>query len=121
MQSFLKAFTIALALTPSISSASEIVIGRWCDVLVPNSSFTRTMTLVIVPDGSLVFRHSFSDGSSGEYEMVELGNETYAEVEAEFGQKYRIVQSSGDLQLLDEDGLIRIARRLENAPRTGEC
>ena len=45
---------------------------------------------------------------SREVLLGELGNETYAEIDNAFGEKFRIVPSSGDLQLLDDDGLIRV-------------
>lgn len=110
----------AAALTTS-SSASELTIGRWCDVLVRSMDLTQIIEFSLMSDGSIVSRSFFSDGSSREAHLEELGNETYAEIDASFGEKFRIVPSSGDLQLIDDDGLISTARRLENTPRDGEC
>jgi hypothetical protein len=42
-------------------------------------------------------------------------------VDSPSGDRYRIVPASGDLQLIDNDGLIRVARRLENRPVPREC
>lgn len=37
------------------------------------------------------------------------------------GDRYRVVPADGNLQLLHNDGLIRVATRLENKPQPGEC
>ena len=116
-----RAMALCLALVPSTGVASETMIGRWCDVVLRSANITQTIEFVIVADGALLMRRAFSDGSSDEVPLEELGGEVYAEVDADFGERYRIVGSSGELQLLDDDGLIRTARRLENTPRAGDC
>lgn len=121
MKQVLCAVAFSLGLAPSIGAASEVTIGRWCDAFAPAANIAQTIEFVTSKNGSLIVRRSFSDGSGGESVLKELGNETYAEEDASFGEKYRIVPSTGDLQLLDDDGLIRTARRLENAPQEGEC
>lgn len=121
MKNAFRAIVFFVAFTPTTSLASEVTIGRWCDVLIPGGTLTQLIEFIITTDGSITFRRTFSDGSGGTSDLEELGNETYAEVDASFGEKYRIVAASGDLQLLDDDGLIRTARRLENSPRAGEC
>ncbi|WP_294924186.1 hypothetical protein [uncultured Paracoccus sp.] len=121
MKRVLCAVTFSLGLASSIGMASEVTIGRWCDAFAPSVNITQTIEFVTSSNKSLTIRRSFSDGSGSETVLEELGNETYAEADASFGEKYRIVPSTGDLQLLDDDGLIRTAKRLENAPQEGEC
>jgi len=83
--------------------------------------YSRTIEIAIAPDGSAIVRNNFADGSANQGMLSELGGDLYAVPDSPNGDKYRIVPSSGELQLLDNDGLIRTARRLENTPRQGEC
>jgi hypothetical protein len=46
---------------------------------------------------------------------------TFAVVDSPSGDVYRIVANTGELQLLDSDGLIRTATKLENEPQPDEC
>lgn len=121
MKNVLGAIAFSLALTPSFSIASEVNIGRWCDAFSPSVGITQTIEFVISSNRTFFIRRSFSDGSDDEAVLEELGNDTYAEENTSFGEKYRIVPATGDLQLLDNDGLIRTARRLENAYQEDEC
>lgn len=115
----------ALILTELISGpalASEVVVGRWCDQMIPNMpQYNYTIEIVIAPDGSILIRNNFADGSTSQGMLNELGSNLFADPDSPSGDKYRIVPSSGELQLLDEDGFIRTAQRLENTPREGEC
>lgn len=101
------------------SAASEITIGRWCDTLFPG--MVGILELNIGDGGAIFLSRAFSDGSGSTNQMEELGNDVYAEPDSAWGEKYRIVPSTGELQLIDDDGLIRTARRLENQSYDGEC
>lgn len=106
----------------SQATASEIVVGRWCDRMLPNMpDFNRIIEIVINEDDEVIMRNDFADGSSGQDKLEEVSGSRYVKIDSPSGDNYRIVSSSGDLQLLDEDGLIRTATRLENKASSGEC
>ena len=86
-----------------------------------NPQYNRTMTIVITNDGKVVLQSAFNDGSSSVNELRETPSGIYEKIGSSWGDKYRVVPSSGDLQLLDDDGLVRVARRLENTPQRNEC
>ena len=112
---------LVLALTTD-AVASETTIGRWCDRMIPsNPQYNRTMAIVVTNDGRVVLQSTFNDGSTSVNELREAPSGIYEKIGSGSGDKYRVVPSSGDLQLLDNDGLVRVARRLENTPRRNEC
>ena len=121
----MKAATVAamLALAFATTPASgETTIGRWCDRTIPNMpKHNRTVAIVVTDNGQVVAKSKFGDGSSTTSELRETTGDIYEKIGSRFGDKYRIVPSTGNLQLLDKDGLIRIANRLENTPRSNEC
>lgn len=115
------AATMGLVLTAG-ASAGETVIGRWCDRSVPAlPKYNRIVTIVIADKGMVVARSQFNDGSSHTSVLHEATGGLYEVVGSAYGDKLRIVASTGELQLIDNDGLIRIASRLENAPQSNEC
>ena len=69
----------------------------------------------------VVLRSKFNDGSSSVHELHEAAGGIYVKIGSHTGDKYRIVPNTGDLQLLDDDGLIRMATRLENSSQINEC
>lgn len=100
----------------------ETTIGRWCDRMIPNMpKFNHTMAIVVGDDGKVVLQSKFGDGSSKTSQLREAAGGIYETVGSGSGDKYRIIPSNGNLQLLDNDGLIRVATRLENTPKSGEC
>lgn len=107
----------------SLSGASDdVVLGRWCDRMVPSMPRMNAVLEIKISDlDGVIIESSFRDGSSLRRVLEERGNEVYADPDSASGDRYRIVSSTGDLQLIDDDGLIRTARRLENVPRAGEC
>ena len=112
------AFMLAFAIS---GMADELIIGRWCDRMIPNMpKYNRTMAIVVADDRVLL-KSEFGDGSSSVNELREAGGGVYEKTGSATGDKYRIVSNTGELQLLDQDGLIRIAARLENTPQRGEC
>ena len=104
------------------AAGGETTIGRWCDRMIPNmSKYNRTMAIVIGNDGKVVLKSKFKDGSSRMNELREAAGSIYEKIGSSSGDKYRIVPNTGDLQLLDNDGLIRVATRLEITPKSNEC
>jgi hypothetical protein len=111
-------------LDPGLSDAvhAETTIGRWCDKMLPTMpQYNGIMEIVITDDGALELRTRYGDGSNGVTKLDEQSGGIYAAVGSSSGDKYRIVTADGNLQLLDNDGLFRIATRLENTPQSGEC
>ena len=103
-------------------AGGEITIGRWCDRMMPNiPKYDSILSIFITSDGKVILKAEYGDGSSGMYELRERVGNIYEKIGSSFGDKYRIVPSTGNLQLLDDDGLIRVATRLENSPQGNEC
>ena len=104
------------------AAGGETTIGRWCDRMLPNlPKYDSILSIVITSDGKVVLKAKYGDGSSGTYELREATGNIYENIGSSFGDKYRIVPNTGNLQLLDDDGLIRVATRLENTPQSNEC
>jgi hypothetical protein len=100
---------------------AETTIGRWCDRAVPSApTYNRIIAIVATDDGQVELRATFADGSSNTERLEEVG-EIYEKTNSASGDRYRIVGTTGNLQLIDNDGLIRTATRLENVPTAGEC
>ncbi len=121
-------FTIVLALIAFLASATyeahaaDTVVGRWCDLMVPgNSRFKREITIVATSNTGLIARTRLFDGSGRTLKLKEFGAGIMAVSGSTAGDKFRISAGSGELQLLDNDGYIRSARRLENRPVAGDC
>ena len=118
----LSAVAAAFVLTLSGAVHAETTIGRWCDKMLPTMpQYNGIMQIVITDDGSIELRTRYGDGSSAVSVLNEQSGGIYAAVGSGSGDKYRVVPSDGNLQLLDNDGLIRVATRLENTPQSGEC
>lgn len=120
-----KSYSVALAIC-IISAAglvhAETTIGRWCDKMLPSvPQYNSIMEIVINDDGVIELRTRFGDGSNAVSRLVERSGGIYEDTDSTHGDKFRIVPADGNLQLLDNDGLIRVATRLENTPQPGEC
>lgn len=101
---------------------AETTVGRWCDRTVPSMpQFNRVMTVVLTEDGRVELRSEFNDGSSSVRELQERPGNMYALAGSQAGERYRVSPADGSLQLLDEDGPVRTAARLESNPQAGEC
>lgn len=104
------------------SATRETTIGRWCDRMIPNSpKYNRTMTIQVNDNGMLVAFSRFGDGSTNESKLTERSGGVFFVNGSSSGDRYRIIPATGNLQLIDNDGLIRVANRLENEPRRGDC
>ncbi len=119
---YLVIFALALGFSHSVYAGDEIIVGRWCDKMIPNMpQMNSVLTLVVPSSGAPIMKAEFGDGSTTEDTLVEKPGNVFEKAGSSFGDKYRIVTSTGNLQLLDNDGIIRTAERLENSPRAGEC
>lgn len=115
-------FTLPVLLLTVGSAYAETTIGRWCSKTIPNMpKYNQIMEIVALDDGNVVLRSSFGDGSTKTDKLEESAGNLYKKAGSGSGDKYRIVASSGNLQLLDNDGLVRTAKKLENSPQKGEC
>ena len=106
-----------------ISTAhAETIVGRWCDKQIPTMpKYNGILAIVITDDGAVELRTRWGDGSSLVTKLSEQSGGIYTAVGSSSGDKYRVVPADGNLQLLDNDGLIRVAIRLENTPQPGDC
>lgn len=112
---------VTLAMFTALVSTTHgegLVIGRWCDRAI---AYTSIITIAAGDDGSMSARLEFSDGSAGDRVLDEQSGGVFAVRDSGSGDRYRLVTSTGNLQLIDNDGIIREATRLENAPAEGEC
>lgn len=113
---------VMAALIGSGEARADTVLGRWCDKMIPAMpKYNAVLTIVITNDGTAEIRSKFGDGSSGTNALREATGGFYEKIGSGVGEKYRVVPTTGNLQLIDNDGLIRIAVRLENKPRDGDC
>ena len=121
MRSIVIAATWLLTLGGTVN-AEELVIGRWCDRMAPAMpKLNRIVTIRINDAGTAELHSAFGDGSEATSPLDEISGGTFRVRDSSHGDTYRIVQSSGEIQLLDKDGFIRSASRLENVPTPGEC
>ena len=112
---------IAILATP-VAVGAETIVGRWCDRQLPTMpKFNAVLTIAVTNSGNAVMLIKWGDGSSKRHSLQESGGGIYKKVGSSSGDRYRIVSSTGNLQLLDNAGVIRIARRLENKPQRGDC
>lgn len=104
------------------SAIADTVIGRWCDRQLPTlPKYNGIITILINNQGGAEAHVKWNDGSSGKYKLKETSGRIFVKLDSGSGDKYRISPSTGDLQMLDNDGFIRDAKRLENKPQAGEC
>jgi hypothetical protein len=114
--------TVLLIGTFMGTAHAETTVGRWCDKQIPTMpKYNGILAIVITDDGAVELRTRWGDGSSLVTKLSEQSGGIYAAVGSSSGDKYRVVPADGNLQLLDNDGLIRVAIRLENTPQPGDC
>jgi len=83
--------------------------------------FNAIITIRINDAGTTEVHSVYGDGSELTQPLDEISADTFRVQNSRHEDTFRIVQSSGDIQILDEDGFIRSASRLTNVPTSGEC
>lgn len=106
----------------TLNAEKQHIFGRWCDSILPNTNkMNRIITISLSKKGIPEAVVKYFDGSVGNEELTDLGNGMFGIKGSPSGDKYRIVPNNGELQMLDNDGFIRTARRLETSPHLGDC
>lgn len=111
----MKLLTIGLLFSIySICSAETISVGSWRDAA--GTAFDRKLEIVAT-DGDLVEVSEFTGGSKTERPLTEIKKRRgeqrrFLVKERPFGEGIAI-RNDGDLNLFDEDGLIRVAKRID--------
>lgn len=113
--------TLFLAATFNADASAETVVGRWCDRSIPNLAVgDRIMTIVIRDNGNIDVVSTFRSSAPLVQRLREQRGSVYSIVGSGTGDRMRIT-TSGHLALLDNDGFIREATRLDSTPRPREC
>ena len=113
---------VLLALLAMSPAYGQTLVGRWCDRMVPNlPNLNSIITIVINAQNEPEAHTKFYDSSTAIKKLREVSGNIFSVLDSSSGDKYRISGSTGELQLIDNDGLIRVASRLGNAPQAGEC
>lgn len=112
----------ALLFAAIVSTArAETSIGRWCDKEMPSMpQYNSILEIVISDDGAIELRTRNGDGSRKVTPLSEEGGGTYVATGSSTGAKYR-VEPDGNLALLNYRGFARLAIRLDDTPKRGDC
>ena len=103
-------------------STQEYIIGRWCDRrLASTEEYSNLIEIVGGEAGSVVQRSTFADGASTQSVLEEVGDGVFLVAGSSSGERYRIVPNTGDLQILDNDGVIRTASRIKSSDSNSSC
>ncbi len=117
-QCLLSALLLTVVMTPA---RAETSIGRWCDEAMPSMpQYNSILEIVVADNGVTELRVRNGDGSRTVTTLEELGFGIYAAIGSSTGDKYR-VEPDGNLALLNYKGFARLASRLGNTPKRGEC
>ncbi len=100
-------------------SAGATTVGRWCDEWFPG--FISEITIQSFSDGRIEALLEFSDGSTEVRNLIESANLVYLVEDSEHGDRYRILPTTGELEVYDNEGLISTARPLSADPTAGDC
>jgi len=113
-------FLLLISTTSSIAAGS--LIGRWCDWPIPNmDNLDNLMTITTDDKGEVYLERFYKSGRESKVLLRRISNTKFNTVGSATGNNYRIQKGSGHLQIRDNEGLIRSARRLENSMVDGEC
>ena len=104
------------------TAVAETVLGRWCDHRVPSMPrYNGIIELVSTDAGVLQAYSRFADGSELTEQIRKKSKTTYEVIESATQDQYRVVPGTGDLQLIDQDGIIRTAKRLRSSHEAASC
>jgi len=112
----------AFLITAIMSLAhAETSIGRWCDEAIPTlPQYNSILEIVISDGGAIELRTRNGDGTRTVTALSELGGGIYAAKGSSTGEKYR-VEPDGSLALLNHEGFARLAIRLDDTSKRGDC
>ncbi|MCC5969708.1 MAG: hypothetical protein JJU15_07145 [Pararhodobacter sp.] len=108
-------FAIFLAFGEQPAEASSI--GTWCD---QEGSYRAAIHLVRQGPTNVVAETLYFDGSSGRVSMRVIASNRFIDPESDFGDGF-FISASGALELFDNDGHIRTARRLPQGATASDC
>ncbi|MEQ8354637.1 MAG: hypothetical protein RH942_03795 [Kiloniellaceae bacterium] len=124
-RSTLAACAIAIALSAGLvpeGAQADTVLSRWCWQMLPSGKEMNAVLKIVVTNSGAVELHSdFFDGGSLVSELREAEGGVFENVDSPSGDKYRIVRNTGNLQLIDDQGLIDTAQRLDNNAGNDDC
>ena len=100
-------------------SATPTTLGRWCDEWFPG--FRAEITIQSFDDGRLQALLTFSDGGTEVQNLVESANLVFFVEDSEYSDRYRILPTTGELEVIDVEGIISIARPMSSNPRADDC
>ncbi|NQT17375.1 MAG: hypothetical protein HQ582_31765 [Planctomycetes bacterium] len=99
------------AFTQQRADPSREIIGSWLDESIGGAN----VTTIFRKDGRLFMENTYSDGSAGTDELVETpspdGRRFDSKPDRGFGEYY-LINSKGELQLLDQDGPFMTAKKV---------
>ncbi len=114
----LTAFLVTAFMSPAHAETS---IGRWCDEAIPTlPQYNSILEIVISDGGAIELRTRNGDGTRAVTTLSDLGGGIYAATGSSIGEKYR-VEPDGSLALLNYEGFARLAIRLDDTPKRGDC
>ncbi len=114
----LAAFLVAAIMNPAHAETS---IGRWCDEAIPTlPQYNSILEIVISDDGAIELRTRNGDGSRAVTPLSDEGGGIYVATGSSTEAKYR-VEPDGNLALLNYRGFARLAIRLDDTPKRGDC
>ena len=99
------------ALKQQPDDPSREVIGSWID----DTMYFGNRTTIFRQDGKLFMENTYEDGSSGKREIVAKPSTSGKKFEDKEGNRFGefyLIDSQGNLQLLDQDGLISTAKKI---------
>lgn len=102
-------------------AASKNLIGRWCDKMAPKLPKLWIILEFEKQGDATIKRIIDRDGETFESELLAVGEKDFQVPESSSGDRYQIVPSDGSLQILDNEGLIRTARKLELTSSPNAC
>jgi len=116
-------YLLAAVVITAISTTvyAETSIGRWCDEALPSMpQYNSILEIVVANNGMTELRVRNGDGSRTVTTLEDQGFGIYAAIGSSTGDKYR-VEPDGSLALLNYKGFARLATRLGNTPKRGDC